>query len=167
MSAATTTPAPASAGAGSRSLLRKIAAGTSITALLAAGAIALWPASETDKAHDDGQKFGEAVAQLQSATSTAEVDAALADMDAAVADTRDHAGDAVADQVADQQDALARAADGFAGTHTSEDAFSVDLYQSELNAAVDDLTGNAEDFRTTGPEVRQAFWDGYQDGVNG
>lgn len=167
MSAATTTPAPASAGAGSRSLLRKIAAGTSITALLAAGAIALWPASETDKAHDDGQKFGEAVAQLQSATSSSEIDAALAEMDAAVADTRDHAGDAVADQVDDQANALDRAAEGAYGAATAEDGFTQDIYESEFNTAVDDLSNNAEDFRTTGPEVQQAFWDGYQDGLNG
>jgi hypothetical protein len=87
-------------------------------------------------------------------------------MDAAIADTRDHAGDAVANQVDDQADALSRAADGFVGVHTSDDAFSVDLYQAELNTAVDDLGDNAEDFRTTGPEVQQAFWDGYQDGLN-
>jgi hypothetical protein len=166
---ATPTPAPATtAGVGSnRSLLAKLAGGTTVAALLAAGAIAFWPASETDKAYDDGQRFGEAVAQLQSAQSTEEVDAALTEMDAAVADTRDHAGDAVADQVADQDDALSRAADGFVGTHTSDDAFEVDLYQSELNTAVDDLESNAEHFRTTGPEVQQAFWDGYQDGLNG
>jgi len=166
---ATTTPAPAStAGAGSnRSLLAKLAGGTTVAALLAAGAIAFWPASETGKAFDDGQRFGEAVAQLQSATSGSEVDAALAEMDAAVADTRDHAGDAVAGQVSDQEDALSRAADGFAGVHTSDDSFSVDLYQAELNDAVDDLGDNAEDFRTTGPEVQQAFWDGYEAGLSG
>ena len=51
---ATTTPAPAPAGAGSsssssgsRSLLAKLAAGTGVAAILAAGTIALWPASET------------------------------------------------------------------------------------------------------------------------
>jgi hypothetical protein len=164
---ATTTPAPASAGAGSKSLLRKIAAGSSITALIAAGAIAFWPASETDKAYDDGQKFGEAVAQLQSATTSSEVDAALADMDAAVADTREHAGDAVADQADDQANALDRAADGAYGAATADDEFSQDVYESEFNTAVDDLSSNAEDFRSTGPEVQQAFWDGYQNGVNG
>jgi hypothetical protein len=26
---------------------------------------------------------------------------------------------------------------------------------------VADLGDNAEDFRTTGPEVQQSFWDGY------
>jgi hypothetical protein len=164
---ATTTPAPASAGAGSKSLLRKIAAGSSITALIAAGAIAFWPASETDKAYDDGQKFGEAVAQLQSATTSSEVDAALADMDAAVADTREHAGDAVADQADDQANALDRAADGAYGAATADDEFSQDVYESEFNTAVDDLSSNAEDFRSTGPEVQQAFWDGYQNGLNG
>jgi hypothetical protein len=51
--------------------------------------------------------------------------------------------------------------------HTSDDSFSVDVYQAELNTAVDDLAGQADDFRTTGPEVQQAFWDGYQDGLNG
>jgi hypothetical protein len=166
MSAATTTPERYGVGTNS-SLLRKIAGGTSIAALLAAGAIAFWPASEAEKAYDDGERFGTAVAQLQAADTSEEVDAALTEMDAAVADTRDHAGDAVADQVNDQADALSRAADGFVGTHTSDDAFSVDLYQAELNTAVDDLGANAEDFRTTGPEVQQSFWDGYQDGLNG
>jgi hypothetical protein len=167
MSAAAT-PAPAtSAGAEKKSLLRWIAGGATATAVAVAIAIAVWPASETDKAYDDGQAFGDAVVQLQNATNTDEVNAALDDMSAAVSQTRDNAGDAVANQVADQQDALSRAADGFVGSRTSDDAFSVDIYQSELNGAVDDLASNADDFRTTGPEVQQAFWDGYQDALNG
>jgi hypothetical protein len=28
------------------------------------------------------------------------------------------------------------------------------------------LEGQAEEFRTTGPEVQQAFWDGYETGVS-
>ena len=37
----------------------------------------------------------------------------------------------------------------------------------EKGLAVSDLENNAEDFRTTGPEVQQAFWDGYETGLNG
>jgi LuxR family maltose regulon positive regulatory protein len=40
-----------------------------------------------------------------------------------------------------------------------------DLYQSELDTAVADLNDNAADFRTEGPEVQQAFWDGFQTAV--
>jgi hypothetical protein len=94
------------------------------------------------------------------------VDAALGDVRDAAADTRDHAGDAVAGQVADQQDALDRAVDGFVGSHTSDDGFEADLYEAELDTAVDDLTTQADDFRAQGPEVQQAFWEGYQDSVN-
>ena len=85
--------------------------------------------------------------------------------DAAASDTADHAGDAVANQVNDQADALDRAADGFVGSLTADDEFEHDLYQAELDIAVDDLTSQAEDFRTTGPEVQQAFWDGYDTGL--
>ena len=167
MSATTTSPAPASAGAGSsRSLLAKLAAGTGIAAVLAAGTIALWPASATEKAYDDGQAFGAAVAQLQAADTYEEVDDALVELNLAAQDTADHAGDAVYDQVNRQADALDRAADGFVGSHTADDSFEADLYQSELDTAVDDLNDNAEDFRTTGPEVQQSFWDGYDDGLN-
>ena len=169
MSAATT-PAPASAGAGSkssRSLLAKLAAGTGVAAILAAGTIALWPASEAEKAYDDGQAFGAAVAQLQSADTYEEVDDALVELDLAAQDTADHAGSAVSDQVSDQADALDRAADGFVGSRTADDSFEADLYQAELDYAVDDLTGNAEDFRTTGPEVQQSFWDGFDKGLEG
>jgi hypothetical protein len=63
------------------------------------------------------------------AESEAEVEAALAEIDAAAADTREHAGDEVAEQVAEQEDALARAADGFVGTVTAGDEFEQDLYQ--------------------------------------
>jgi hypothetical protein len=164
---ATTTTAPAPAGVGSTtSLLAKLAGGTSLAAILAAVTIAVWPASEAEKAYDDGERFGTAVAQLQSADTTDEVDAALTEMSAAVSDTREHSSDAVADQVDDQADALSRAADGFVGEHTADDSFEADLYQAELDVAVDDLTDNAEDFRTTGPEVQQSFWDGYEDGLN-
>ena len=167
---ATTTPAtdapPASAGAGSsRSLLAKLVGGTSLVAGLAVVAIAVWPASETEKAYDDGQAFGAAVAQLQAADTYEEVDDALVELNLAAQDTADHAGDAVYDQVNRQADALDRAADGFVGSHTADDSFEADLYQAELDYAVDDLTDNAEDFRTTGPEVQQSFWDGYQNGL--
>ncbi len=167
MSAATTTtPSPATAGVGSTaSLLRKLAGGTSLAAVLAATAIAVWPASEAEKAYDDGERFGAAVAQLQTAGTTEEVDDALAEMHAAATETREHGNDAVAQQVADQEDALDRAADGFAGSRSAGDSFEADLYQAELDTAVDDLSGNAEDFRATGPGVQQSFWDGYQDGL--
>jgi hypothetical protein len=131
MSAATTTPERSGVGTNSK-LLRKLAAGTSVAAVLAVTTIAVWPASETEKARDDGQRVGAAVAQLQSAGTTDEVDDALAELHDAAASTADHAGDAVANQVDDQVYALDRAVDGFVGTHTADDSFSADVYQSEL-----------------------------------
>jgi hypothetical protein len=137
-----------------------------IAAALAAVALAAWPASETDKAREDGEQLGEAVSQLYYADSSAEVDAALAEIDDAVADTRDHSGDAVADQAAAQEDALARAADGFAGSVTAGDEFEQDLYQAELELALDDLTSQAADFRAHGPEVHEAYWEGFDEGLS-
>jgi hypothetical protein len=135
--------------------------------VLAACTIAVWPASETEKAYDDGKAFGAAVAQLQSADTYEEVDDALVELNLAAQDTADHAGSAVYDQVERQAGALDRAADGFAGSHTADDSFEADLYQAELDYAVDDLVNNAEDFRTTGPEVQQSFWDGFDEGLEG
>lgn len=146
------------------SLVAWISGGIVLAAVVAALAVALWPASEADKARDDGEQLGEAVTALYYADTSAEVDAALADVNTAVSDTREHAGDAVATQVADQQDALARAVDGFVGANTSGDEFEAELYQAELDVAVDDLTRQADDFRTTGPEVEQAFWEGFDTG---
>lgn len=171
MSVAHTTPAPAAdaAGEGRRrsSLLRRIAGGTLAATALTAVAIAVWPASEADKAYTDGERYGEAVSALYAADTTEEVDAALTEMDAAAADAVTHGGEAVADQVAAQDDALSRAAEGFVGAVTTDDAFEAELYEYELDVAVSDLSGNAEDFRTTGPEVQQAFWDGYEAGLEG
>lgn len=155
---------PAPARRDRRKLLGYVAGGSTLAAVLAAATIALWPASETDKARADGERVGAAVAQLHSATTADEVDAALVELRAAAADTRQHAGDAVSNQVDDQVDALDRAADGFVGERTTDDSFDSDLYHAELDTAVDDLTSQADEFRTTGPEVQQAFWDGYQDG---
>src|SRR5919108_294882 len=98
-------------------------------AVLAALTIALWPASETDKARADGEQLGEAVSTLYAAESPAEVNAALADVHRAAADARDHAGDAVADQANAQADALDRAADGFVGMYTADDDFDAELYE--------------------------------------
>ena len=168
MSVAHTTTFPGASAAGKdrrRSLLRGLGAGALLAALLTALAVALWPASEADKAREDGRQFGEAVAQLSNATTTEEVDAALTDVRAAAVDTREHAGDAVGDQVSAQADALDRTANGFVGSLTTEDAFEYELYQAELDVALDDLAHNADDFRTTGPEVQQAFWDAYDEGV--
>jgi hypothetical protein len=68
-------------------------------------------------------------------------------------------------QVAEQQDALARAADGFVGAATTDDAFEADLYEAELEYGLDDLAGQASDFRTQGPEVQQVFWEGFDEGL--
>jgi hypothetical protein len=170
MSAVHTTPVEtdeATGGASRPSLVRWIAGGTSVAAVAAAIAIAVWPASATDTARADGEQLGQAVNQLVNAESSAEVDVALTEVRTAADEARDHAGDEVADQITAQEDALARAADGFVGTHTTTDAFEADLYQAELNDAVDDLTSQADEFRTQGPEVRQAFWDGYETGLSG
>jgi hypothetical protein len=163
-------PAPAAGTAGAdrhTSLVGRLLGGGLLAALVAAVAIAAWPASEADKARDDGERFGEAVAALYAADSPSEVDAALVDVRDAAADTREHAGDAVADHVSAQADALDRAADGFVGERTADDSFSRDLYHAQLDTAVDDLSTQADDFRDQGPEVEQAFWDGYETGVNG
>ena len=164
MSAAQTIPNP-TRKASRRSLLGWIAGGLVAAAVLAAVAVAVWPASEADKARDDGERLGQAVSQLYDAEGEAEVDAALTEIDAAVSDTRAHAGDELAEQAAEQQDALARAADGYVGAVTSEDAWEADLYEAELDYALDDLTSQASDFRAQGPEVHQAFWEGFQDGL--
>jgi hypothetical protein len=144
--------------------LARILGGTTLAAVLAATAIAVWPASETEKARSDGEAFGESVAALHAAGTPSEVNAALADVHRTAADAVDHAGDAVADQIADQEDALSRAADGFTGMYEADDEFEQDLYEAELDTAVDDLASNAEDFRSEGPEVQQAFWEGYDEG---
>jgi hypothetical protein len=145
-------------------LLKWVGGCALLVAALVAIVIAVWPASEADKAREDGRQLGEAVGALYNATSADEVDAALTDINTAVADTADHAGDRVGSQVSDQTDALSRAADGFVGVH-STDSFDQDLYEAELDGAVDDLTSQADDFRSEGPEVQQAFWDGVQEGL--
>jgi hypothetical protein len=168
MSTAHTATAPRAARPRSRSrrsTLGRLMAGLLVAAALAVVTVALWPPSEADKAREDGEQLGEAVTALYYAESSAEVDAALADVHDAVLDTREHAGDAVYNQAADQEDALARAADGFVGSLTTDDEFEAELYQAELEVAVDDLGSQAADFRDQGPEVRQAFYEGYQDGL--
>ena len=145
--------------------LTKLLTCTLVVALLAAVTVAVWPESAADRARADGERFGQAVGDLYYANSDAEVDAALTDIDSAVTDTREHAGDEVASQVEDQADALSRAADGFVGSRTTDDAWEADLYQAELDVALDDLADNAGDFRAQGPEVHEAFWQGVNDGL--
>jgi hypothetical protein len=123
----TQSPPPRPAGAGRTSLLAWIAGGVVTAALLVALAIAVWPASEADKARADGEQLGQAVSDLHYAQSEAEVDAALADVDAAVNDARDHGGDEVAEQVVEQQHALVGAVDGFVGATSTDDTFEADL----------------------------------------
>ena len=42
------------------------------------------------------------------------------------------------------------------------DGFEQDLYQAELDDAIADLDGEAQDVRDDAPEVEQAFWDGFE-----
>jgi hypothetical protein len=156
---APTTPAPAQTSRRSR-LLQWGGVGTLAAVFATSLTIAVWPASEADKARDDGEQMGQAVSALYDAQSAEEVDAALADLETAVADTAYHAGDRVDEQLSDTEDALARAADGFVGAHTT-DGWDADVYQAELDLAVDDLAGQGQDIREDAPEVVQAFWDGF------
>jgi gas vesicle protein len=148
-----------------KSLFGWIAGGLSAAVVVTAVTLALWPASAEDTARADGERVGQAVSDLYYAQSADEVDAAKADLTDAVADSRDHATSEVSEQVDKQADALDRAADGFVGSRTSDNEFDADLYQSELDYALDDLASNADNFRTHGPEVVQAFWDGVDSGL--
>jgi hypothetical protein len=141
-------------------------AGVFALAAVALAALALWPASEAAKARDDGEQLGQAVNQLYYSESTAEVEDALVEVDEAVTDSLDHGSDALGAQVSDQEDALARAADGFVGALTTESDFDSELYQVELDYAVDDLTSQAEEFRTEAPEVEQSYWEGFEEGFS-
>jgi hypothetical protein len=165
MSVSHANPAPTARRTSGSSLLGWLTGGLVTAAVLAAVTLALWPASEADEARDDGEQVGRAVVQLYNADTEAEVDAALVEVDRAVSDTREHAGDEVASQAADQEDALSRAVDGFVGANTTDDAFEADLYQAELDVALDDLSSQASDFRAQGPEVHQAFWEGVDEGL--
>jgi acyl-CoA reductase-like NAD-dependent aldehyde dehydrogenase len=143
------------------SLATKLGLGALCALLAAILTIALWPASEADKARGDGEQLGTAVSSLYAADSTDGVDAALDDVADAASDTRAHAGEQFGERVNDAQDALSRAADGFAGTVSADDGFERDLYQAELDDAIADLDGQAQDVRDDAPEVEQAFWDGF------
>jgi hypothetical protein len=143
----------------------KLGLGTLCALLAAILTIAVWPASEADKAREDGERLGAAVSALYDADSTAEVDTALAELEDAAADTRAHAGEQYAERVDDAQDALTRAADGFAGAVTADSDWDQELYEAELDIALDDLAAGAEDVREDAPEVEQAFWDGFDDGL--
>jgi hypothetical protein len=145
--------------------LRWIAAALGLAVIVTAVTIAVWPASAADKARADGENLGQAVGALYNAQGAADVDAALADINDALIDTRTHAGDELAEQVDKQADALNRAADGFVGSHTADNDWDQDLYQSELDYAVDDLADNADDFRNQHSEVRTAYYEGFQDGL--
>jgi hypothetical protein len=148
------------------SLSTKLGLGTLCALAIAILTIALWPASEADKAREDGEQVGAAVSALYEADSTEEVDTALADLDDAAADTRAHAGDQADERVNDAQDALSRAADGFAGAVTADSDWDQELYEAELDVALDDLADGAEDTYEDAPEVEQAFWDGFDSGLS-
>jgi phage shock protein A len=143
------------------SLVTKLGLGSLCAVAVAVLTLALWPASEADKARDDGEQLGTAVSALYAADTTAEVDVALDDVADAATDIRAHAADQVDERVDDAQDALSRAADGFAGSVTADDEFEQDVYQAELDNAVADLDDQAQDVRDDAPEVEQAFWDGF------
>ena len=143
------------------SLATKFGLGTLCAVAVAILTIALWPASEADKARDDGEQLGAAVSSLYAADTTAEVDAALEDVADAAADTRAHAGEQADERVDDATDALSRAADGFVGSVTAGDEFDQELYEYELDGALDDLADGAANTREDAPEVEQAFWDGF------
>jgi hypothetical protein len=145
--------------------VRWVAGGALACAVIAALVVALWPASAADTARDDGERLGQAVSELRTAETYDDVDNALTDVRGAVDQARDHASDELSAQITEQGDALSRALNGFAGATTATDEWDQELYEAELDTALDDLTSQADDFRGQGPEVTQAFYDGLQAGL--
>ena len=119
----------------------KLGLGTLCALAFAILTVAFWPASDADKAREDGEQLGAAVSSLYAADATDEVDAALDGVSDAAADTR--------------------AADGFVGSLTADDEFDQELYEYELDGALDDLAEGAEDTREDAPKVEQSFWEGF------
>jgi gas vesicle protein len=145
---------------------RWFATGVAVIAVITALTIALWPESKEDKARADGKAFGTAVAELQQATTTSDVNDALDDLANAAHDTVSHVGESLSDQVTAQNDALYRAVDGYLGTISSDhDSWDQEVYHDELDQAVSDVKDNASNFRTDAPKVHQAFWDGVEEGL--
>jgi len=133
---------------------------------LSALTLMVWPASEADKARDDGEQLGEAVTQLYEADSQSEVDAALAEVDQAVTDSAEHGGDAVAEQATRQDAALDLAVEGYVGAVQSTDSFEQDVYEAELDVALTELEYNADQFRSNSDDVVEAYWEGFDDGFD-
>ena len=142
----------------------KTTIGVLLVAAIAALTIALWPQSEADKARADGEQLGAAVSSLSTADTEAEAEAALADIRTAADDSRAHLGEYVGGQTDEQANSLDQAVEGYVGAITADDEWDQDLYELELDYALDDLFEQAEDFRSEAPEVQQAFWDGFDDG---
>jgi hypothetical protein len=149
-----------------RKLTRWLLVGVLAAAMLAAAAVAVWPASAADTAYDDGVRVGQAVDDLRNADTYTDVDNALTDVRHATRDARDHAGDELDQQITDEQSAFFDALNGAAGSVQSTDDWDQSLYEDQLDSAIDDLSSNADEFRTNGPDVVQSFWNGVQDGLD-
>ena len=66
-------------------------AGLLAVCAVAAATVALWPASEADKARDDGEQVGQAVNHLPYADSTEEVNDALDELSSQASDFQTNA----------------------------------------------------------------------------
>ena len=146
--------------------IRTVLGACLVALTLAALTLAVWPATEADKARDDGEQLGEAVTQLYEADSQSEVDTALAAVDEAVTDSLEHGGDAVAEQAEAQAAALDLAVEGYYGAVTSTDSWEQDVYEAELDYAVTELEYNADEFRSSSDDVVEAYWEGFDDGFD-
>ena len=147
------------------SAVKAITGAALIALMLTALTIAVWQ-TEADKARDDGEQLGEAVTQVYDADSQSELDSALAEVDEAVSESADHAGDAVTDQAERQAEALDLAVEGYYGAVTTTDEWEQDVYETELSYALDVLSYNADEFRSTSDDVVEAYWEGFDDGFD-
>lgn len=148
-----------------RPWLYRVGIGSMLAACVAALTIAVWPASAAETARDDGERLGAAVAALYEADTAEEVDEALIEVRDAAEESRDHSSEELDEQIDSQVDALDRAVDGFVGMHETDSDWDYELYEAELDTAVEDLEDQAEEFRTEAPEVVDAFWEGFDEGL--
>jgi phage-related protein len=124
-------------------------------ALVAALAVGACGDSPEDEARDDGEAIGEAVRELDDATSPEQIQEAVADIGEAVDGMGEDARDAVREQVETQRDTLQDAAGAIQGADTSD-----------LQAAIQQIRSQAAAFETGTDSVANEFWRGFDDGYD-
>jgi signal transduction histidine kinase len=137
--------------------------------VLAAAVLAMAACGESaeDKARAQGEALGQALVKLSQATSVSQLTSALGDVNTARSDISQDVSDEIGQQLTSLSSQLGQVGDDARKALTASSSADRQSAEQAAKESLQKLGQSARQTKETATGVRQAFWDGFNEGVTG